>query len=301
MSGLDVVISRSRAGDGTRRKVEDGLASLLAERGVSVLIIPHIYDLSATEGAGAKLASLPGPVVVASWLHPRAAEWTLRCLGFRGQARCISLAACETPDSCVSATMHFVSTGNARGVIEEIFEETRDRWYPVIDFSRCNSCGQCAEFCLFGVFDLCGDGKPVVKNPANCKPGCPACARVCPAGAIIFPLYEGDEAIAGAVVTEAATATQHAATHGHNPSQAARKAIARGVVFRCPVCGCACDCQRSVDGTAPAGTPVCPECGCICDHKAVCACHGAVGREGSTRSGFDDVDDLIDALDKLDV
>ena len=35
-------------------------------------------------------------------------------------------------------------------------------------------------------------------SPDNCKPGCPACARICPKSAIIFPKYEhspidGDE------------------------------------------------------------------------------------------------------------
>ncbi len=60
-------------------------------------------------------------------------------------------------------------------------------WFPVIDYDRCSDCKQCANFCLFGVFST--DGGVRVSNPAACKTNCPACARMCPNGAIIFPHY----------------------------------------------------------------------------------------------------------------
>ena len=69
-------------------------------------------------------------------------------------------------------------------------------WYPVIDYSRCNSCGQCSDFCLFGVYQKI-DNKVVVVNPKGCKFNCPACARICPQIAIIFPKYEHGGAISG--------------------------------------------------------------------------------------------------------
>ena len=69
-------------------------------------------------------------------------------------------------------------------------------WYPVIDYSRCNHCGQCADFCLFGVYGKSTDRVEVV-NPANCKNNCPACARICPGVAIVFPKYAGEGAIGG--------------------------------------------------------------------------------------------------------
>jgi NAD-dependent dihydropyrimidine dehydrogenase PreA subunit len=69
-------------------------------------------------------------------------------------------------------------------------------WYPVIDYSRCSSCGQCAEFCLFGVYEK-KDGLVKVIHPQGCKNNCPACARICPQTAIIFPKYELPGAIAG--------------------------------------------------------------------------------------------------------
>ncbi len=70
-------------------------------------------------------------------------------------------------------------------------------WFPLVDYSRCNSCGQCADFCLFGVYQKL-DNKVVVINPRGCKNNCPACGRICPQTAIVFPKYEHAGAIAGA-------------------------------------------------------------------------------------------------------
>lgn len=62
-------------------------------------------------------------------------------------------------------------------------------WFPVIDRDRCKDCKQCLNFCLFGVYAISSDGRVEVSNPANCKTNCPACARLCPEVAIIFPKH----------------------------------------------------------------------------------------------------------------
>jgi len=71
-------------------------------------------------------------------------------------------------------------------------------WFPVIDYSRCTNCMQCLSFCLFDVYGVSPDEKIQVRTPNNCKTDCPACSRVCPEVAILFPKYKagpinGDE------------------------------------------------------------------------------------------------------------
>ncbi|MGC8743459.1 MAG: hypothetical protein ACP5T0_06240 [Verrucomicrobiia bacterium] len=65
-------------------------------------------------------------------------------------------------------------------------------WFPVVDFERCTNCMQCLSFCLFGVFGTDEEGNLRILSPENCKTNCPACARVCPEGAIIFPKHQSD-------------------------------------------------------------------------------------------------------------
>ena len=64
-------------------------------------------------------------------------------------------------------------------------------WFPVIDYSRCTNCMQCLSFCLFDVYGVSADNKIQVQNNDNCKTNCPACSRVCPEVAIMFPKYQG--------------------------------------------------------------------------------------------------------------
>jgi NAD-dependent dihydropyrimidine dehydrogenase PreA subunit len=91
-------------------------------------------------------------------------------------------------------------------------EETRKPggwkpWFPVIDYDRCTNCMQCLSFCLFDVYGV-DNGKIQVRNQSNCKTDCPACSRVCPEVAILFPKYRsgpinGDEVNAEDVRREA--------------------------------------------------------------------------------------------------
>jgi Pyruvate/2-oxoacid:ferredoxin oxidoreductase delta subunit len=62
-------------------------------------------------------------------------------------------------------------------------------WFPVIDYSRCTNCMQCLSFCLFDVYGVSAESKIQVQHQSNCKTECPACSRVCPEVAIMFPKY----------------------------------------------------------------------------------------------------------------
>ncbi len=81
-------------------------------------------------------------------------------------------------------------------------------WFPVIDYSRCTNCMQCLSFCLFDVYGVSAERRIQVQNQSNCKTDCPACSRVCPEVAIMFPKYRhgpinGDEVSADDVRREA--------------------------------------------------------------------------------------------------
>src|SRR5262249_1246647 len=92
------------------------------------------------------------------------------------------------------------NTGEKTAFAPETILNTPDRrWYPVIDYSRCTNCMECIAFCLFGVSGVDQLDRILVENQDNCKKGCPACSRVCPEHAIMFPDYK-TPAIAGAPV-----------------------------------------------------------------------------------------------------
>lgn len=93
-------------------------------------------------------------------------------------------------------------TGLDAGAIVSLVEKSRGTkpmnepgkwkpWFPVIDYSRCTNCMQCLSFCLFDVYGVSEDHKIQVQNNDNCKTNCPACSRVCPEVAIMFPKYQG--------------------------------------------------------------------------------------------------------------
>jgi Pyruvate/2-oxoacid:ferredoxin oxidoreductase delta subunit len=64
-------------------------------------------------------------------------------------------------------------------------------WFPVLDYDRCTNCMQCLSFCLFDVYGVDNNQQIEVRNPDKCKTNCPACSRVCPEVAIMFPKYSG--------------------------------------------------------------------------------------------------------------
>ena len=91
--------------------------------------------------------------------------------------------------------------GVAPGGWLEFAREARDRagarkldawkpWFPVIDYDRCTNCMQCLTFCLFDVYGVDERKQIQVQNNSNCKTDCPACSRVCPEVAILFPKYK---------------------------------------------------------------------------------------------------------------
>jgi ferredoxin len=103
----------------------------------------------------------------------------------------------STPEEVIKAVSRFCDNKTETGTLNEIRENSGwPSWYPLIDYERCTACGQCADFCLFGVYEKT-DERVIVINPEGCKNQCPACARICPSTAIIFPKYKNGGAIGG--------------------------------------------------------------------------------------------------------
>ncbi len=105
-----------------------------------------------------------------------------------------------------------IPSGKADYVVKKSLLEV-PAWYPIIDESRCTLCGQCSRFCLFGVYRFNKSSLRVV-NPLACKNNCPACGRICPGSAIIFPRLPENSVLSGAEPGDT-TVTTKPADNGH--------------------------------------------------------------------------------------
>ena len=176
-----LIISRQR-----HETHNNATASLLAEKfNTMVWCIPFLYDFPADSPIIQRLQSLPEPAYFLIPMSQRAAQNMLNHLPIPYAELFETVDAVQIPGGGISG-----------GQVEYIDEMPNPRWYPIIDESKCTACLECVNYCLFGVYAIGNDSRPFVDQPDACRDGCPACARVCPSKAIMFPLYE-DRAIAG--------------------------------------------------------------------------------------------------------
>ena len=164
-----------------------------------------------------------------------------------------------------------------------IEEHPSRRWYPVIDYSRCTNCMECNDFCLFGVYGVDKAETILVEQPDNCRKGCPACSRVCPENAIIFPQHK-TPAIAGAPV-EAGGAFKidlsklfGAPERNEDPAAAAARERDEQLILA----------GRAAVGMATMGT-------------ANSATNGKTADINKSERSKDELDSLIDQLDDLNL
>ncbi|MHC5082959.1 MAG: ATP-binding protein [Planctomycetota bacterium] len=120
----------------------------------------------------------------------------------------INLRAMQTAEQVKEAFDDIDQTQPGRCAEIKVTDPNWQPWFPTIDYDRCKNCKQCLNFCLFGVYTL-KEGCVEVTQPDKCKTGCPACARVCPYAAIIFPKYDKSP-INGAQVDESKWKQDHA-------------------------------------------------------------------------------------------
>ena len=249
--------------DAARTAFETALIEALRATGYRMVAGPDPYHLAADSPLRAtwsehiRKRAAADRLGMLSWLYPRAAESLLRNL--LGE----TMNAATAPTVFDMKTFASADEG-ARTVVEtlkptpndqrgetETFEDSAGapvrRWYPVLDARRCTACGQCVSFCLFEVYERDADTARIrVARPDQCKTGCPACSRICPEGAILFPLCD-EPAIAGAP------------GHVMRPDPEMKATYYRRTGRPCPVCGQSY--AKLAAGFVGTGGEACRECG----------------------------------------
>ena len=183
---------------------------VLGQADAKVVAVPDLCELATHHDPRlATLAATPSLTIAAC--YPRAIQWLFRWAGhpLRDDVELVNLRT-TSPDALAEELPKTDDSpqdqvGRAfRPVPPEAVTPTGDwvPWFPIIDYDACTNCKQCLSFCPFGVYAQSDEGKVVVTSPENCKNNCPACARVCPAVAIIFPKVI-DRPINGAAVNPA--------------------------------------------------------------------------------------------------
>ncbi len=165
------------------------LAMLLAN-GVDVRAVGDLCGLAARHDPQFKELAAAGDVIVAA-CHPRAVRGLFMRVGADVAEVRIHVANMRSDD--LDEVLQILFEGDPPEPADETDLPAAEDlggwppWFPVIDYERCKNCKQCLEFCLFGVYETDADGRVTVVQPQNCKNKCPACARICPEAAIIFP------------------------------------------------------------------------------------------------------------------
>ncbi|MEI7733438.1 MAG: ferredoxin family protein [Verrucomicrobiota bacterium] len=175
------------------------LEALLAAK-AKVHVVDDLCELSARKDA--RLAAwMAGDEVKIVACYPRTVKALLKSAGCALNGEAIAVLN-PRADSAESIVQQILAEGLGEPASVD-FETPKGSgwipWFPVIDTERCVNCKQCLSFCLFGVYGLDEDGRVAVLNPQGCKTNCPACARICPEVAIIFPKYSDASASASPI------------------------------------------------------------------------------------------------------
>jgi Pyruvate/2-oxoacid:ferredoxin oxidoreductase delta subunit len=178
--------------EATRAAVLEGLARLDGQ----VHIVDDLCGLTARRDPSLREFAAAGTAVVAC--HARAVRWLFE---FAGMPLDPGVTLHDMRDQSAEQILSHLAPGDcASGTRAPDAPKpvgTWVPWFPVIDYARCKNCRQCQQFCLFGVYATDGQGRVTVVKPEKCKTNCPACARICPHAAIIFPKFAEGGPISG--------------------------------------------------------------------------------------------------------
>jgi ferredoxin len=226
-----VVLSRVPAD--VREQHGPALAALelaLEKSGVAYTAVDSFYDMHDTDPGVAYMRGIAGDLIVLGWHYPKALKWILARHDLEVNGRTRKLHCLDVRDQKPEALvlkLQDILAGRADAIIspppkargkgqKELTPRERGekadlelpppenaklspRWYPVVDYDACTNCMECMDFCLFGVYGVDGGGMLRVLQQDQCRQDCPACSRVCPVGAIVFPKYLTNQSIAGSL------------------------------------------------------------------------------------------------------
>ncbi len=192
------------------KKKKESVRSALTASGMDVVTIPDLCRVAAKERSLLKEVSASRSLSVVA-CFPRAVKALFEFAGVDKKVKLRVFNMRTSSASEILAELKVPDSGRPYKVVAK--KNTADKktwipWFPVIEYARCVNCKQCLSFCLFGVYELSKKGEVIVAKPENCKTNCPACAKVCPKSAIIFPKYS-EAPINGGEVDKNAVATKN--------------------------------------------------------------------------------------------
>lgn len=189
-----ILVCACRNADVVPRQVTDAVIAAMEEARVGITVVDDLCGLAVERPETLRQMAECGDLRIAA-CFPRAIHGLLTYAGAEPSSGGTSVAnmrehsAEEVVGELLDGIEHPVCPCQSGRREDIAVQSDWVPWFPVIDRDRCTNCGTCLSFCLFGVYAR-GDGESVeVRNPSNCKTNCPACARVCPQGAIMFPKH----------------------------------------------------------------------------------------------------------------
>jgi Pyruvate/2-oxoacid:ferredoxin oxidoreductase delta subunit len=185
-------------GEAIKEEIKNKVVRLLSKVNAEKVVLNDLCGLCASDKKALNSAfNSEGKILVIA-CYSRAVKLLLE---FAGQKDLGQISFLSVRDDEVENTLEIIRNLASENYKDSEIREIKSKaewtaWYPVLDYSKCTTCGQCADFCLFGVYSK-QNGKVEVINPEACKINCPACARICPQIAIVFPKYVHAGAIGG--------------------------------------------------------------------------------------------------------